>query len=84
VKAPFRELVPPGVAIDTLTDPAVPLEGAVTFTVVAFTTETEDAGASPNMTDVAPARFKPVRVTAVPPASGPVAGATELSIGGAT
>jgi hypothetical protein len=37
----------------------------------------------PNFTDVAPVRFVPVTVTAVPPAAGPVLGLTAVTDGDA-
>ena len=41
----------------------------------------EAAGVDPKLTAEGPARLLPVMVTEVPPASGPVAGDTELIVG---
>ena len=64
----------------TLTTPAEPA-GAVTVIWVADTTTTEVPATVPNLTEVAPVKFAPVRVTEVPPAAGPDAGLTVVTVG---
>jgi hypothetical protein len=49
--------------------------------VVGLTTTSEVHGAPPNVTDVAPVKFEPVMVTAVPPAGGPAAGTIDVITG---
>jgi hypothetical protein len=67
----------------TLTAPAEPA-GVVAVIWVELTTVTAVAAALPKVT-VAPARKPvPVRVTAVPPAVGPLAGEMPLRVGGLT
>jgi hypothetical protein len=51
--------------------------------VVLFTNTTLLAAALPNVTVAPAAKFVPVIVTAVPPASDPLFGATLLTVGGA-
>ena len=51
---------------------------------VALTTVTPVAAAPPKVTEVAPIKSVPVIVTAVPPAIGPVGGATLVTVGRAT
>jgi hypothetical protein len=48
---------------------------------VALLTVNDAAGVEPNATAVAPVRLAPVIVTVVPPAVGPPAGLTELTVG---
>ena len=62
-------LVPPGVVIVTLTVPGTPA-GAVAVACVADT-RVKAAEAAPKWTAVAPVKELPVRVTVVPPATGP-------------
>ena len=72
--------LPPAVATVTFTVP-VPL-GAVTDTCVVLLKVTA-AAAAPNVTVVPVAvKLLPVRTTALPPASGPAAGATVVNVGG--
>ena len=52
--------------------------------VVLFVTATFVAAAPPNVTVAPAAKFVPVMVTAVPPAAGPVAGLTLLTVGPTT
>ena len=44
-------------------------------------TTVKDAGVPPNVTPVAPVKLLPVIVTVVPPAAGPVAGLTPVTLG---
>jgi hypothetical protein len=67
----------------TVTSPAFPA-GVVAVIVVLFTTVTSVAAVLPNITVAPAAKFVPVIVTAVPPAAGPLFGATLLTAGGAT
>jgi hypothetical protein len=57
----------------TVTAPALPA-GVVAVMVVAFTTTTFVAAALPNFTVAPEAKFVPVMVTDVPPATGPLFG----------
>ena len=66
-------LVPFGVTTDTLTAP-VPAGEVAVMDVPALFTDTPVAGVDPKFTAVAPVRFAPARVTAVPPAAGPLVG----------
>ena len=78
---PFvRFAVPPGLVIDTVVAPAVPA-GVTAVTVVALTTLTEVAATPPIVTELAPVRFVPVIVIAVPPESGPVFWLTNEIVG---
>ena len=65
-----------------MTTPAEPA-GAVTLTWVAETTVKVVPAMVPNLTEVAPVKFVPVRVTEVPPAAGPDAGLTAVTVGAA-
>ena len=67
----------------TVTAPAA-CAGVVAVIVVLFTTTTLVAAVPPNVTVAAAAKFVPVRVTAVPPATGPLFGATLLTVGPTT
>ena len=80
MNAPDLVAVPTGVVTDTSRAPAVPA-GVTAVTVVALTTETLVAAAPPTETEVVPVRFVPVIVIAVPPAVGPLAGATLVIVG---
>jgi hypothetical protein len=51
---------------------------------VALFTVNVVADVAPNFTAVAPVKFVPVMVTLVPPAVGPLAGLTLLTVGAAT
>ena len=73
-------LVPPGVVTVTSTAPAVSA-GAVAVICEALTTVTLVATFEPNSTAVAPVRLVPVIVTVVPPAVGPAAGLTLVTVG---
>jgi hypothetical protein len=64
----------------TLADPAEPA-GTVAVMVVALTTVKAVAAFPANFTDVAPVKFVPVIVTALPPADGPESGATDVTVG---
>jgi hypothetical protein len=66
----------------TVTAPALPA-GVVAVIVVLFTTTTLVAAVPPNVTVAPAAKFVPVIVTAVPPATGPLFGATLLTVGDA-
>ena len=67
----------------TLTVPIDPA-GALAVTWVADTTLNEVAAVAPNLTVVAPVRLVPVRVTEVPPDTGPAAGLAAVTDGAAT
>ena len=67
----------------TVTAPAVPA-GVVAVIDVLLTTVTLVAAAPPNVTVAPVAKFVPVMVTDVPPASGPPFGLTLLTAGGET
>jgi hypothetical protein len=64
----------------TVTAPALPA-GVVAVIVVLFTTTTFVAAVLPNFTVAPAAKFVPVIVTAVPPAAGPLFGATLFTVG---
>jgi hypothetical protein len=68
----------------TVTAPALPAAGVVAVIVVLFTTTTLVAAALPNFTVAPVAKFVPVIVTAVPPATGPLFGLTVLTVGTTT
>jgi hypothetical protein len=76
VKLPFCPLT----VTVTVTAPAVPA-GVVAVIVVLFATTTLVAAAAPNVTVAPVAKFVPVIVTAVPPATGPLFGDTLLTVG---
>ena len=75
--------VPFGVVTATLFAPRVPA-GVTAVTLVDETTTTLVAATPPTVTLVAPVKFAPVIVIAVPPAVEPVAGETEETVGGTT
>ena len=75
--------VPPGVMTVTSTVPGA-CAGEVAVIWVAETTVKLEAAVAPKWTAVAPVKPVPVMVTEVPPAVGPVVGATELTVGAAT
>jgi hypothetical protein len=81
VNAFVRFAVPPGVVIDTVLPPAVPA-GVTAVTVVELTTLTEVAATPPIVTELAPVRFVPVIVIAVPPSTNPQFGLTDEIVGG--
>jgi hypothetical protein len=64
----------------TLTAPALPA-GVVAVMLVLLTTTTFVAAALPNVTVAPVAKFVPVIVTDVPPATGPLFGLTLLTVG---
>jgi hypothetical protein len=67
----------------TAAAPALPA-GVVAVIVVPFTTTTFVAAIPPNVTVAPVAKFVPVIVTAVPPATGPLFGDTLLTVGTTT
>jgi hypothetical protein len=73
--------VPTGVVRVTSTGPIDP-RGATALMETGDVTVNEDAGTVPNFTAVAPERFAPDTVTAVPPETGPEDGLTALTEGG--
>ena len=75
-----RLAVPPGVVTDTVFAPAVPA-GVTAVTVVALTTLTEVAATPSIVTELAPVKFVPVIVIAVPPLVDPVFGLTDEIVG---
>ena len=75
-------LVPPGVVTCTSTVPAA-CAGAVAVQDVAEQ-DTPVAALPPKVIAVAPVRFVPVTVTAVPPATGPLFGVTAVISGAGT
>jgi hypothetical protein len=66
----------------TETAPALPA-GVTAVIVVLFETTTFVAGETPNVTVAPAAKFVPVIVTAVPPATVPLPGLTPVTVGGA-
>jgi len=75
-------LVPPAVVTVMSTVPIDPAGDVATIWVAVF--ETIEAAAPPKWTDVALFRPVPVIVTDVPPATGPAAGETEVTVGAGT
>ena len=75
-------LCPLALVTVTVTAPALPA-GVVAVMVVLFTTTTLVAACPPKVTVAPAAKFVPVIVTAVPPATGPLLGDTLLTVGGA-
>ncbi len=65
---------------DTVFAPIVPA-GVTAVTVVALTTLTEVAASPPIVTELAPVKFVPVIVIAVPPLVGPTFGETDEIVG---
>ena len=84
VPAATVALVPPEVVTVTAIGPAVVVTGVVALTWEAETTVTAVPALVPNFTAVVPVKFVPVIVTAVPPATGPVAGLMLVIVGAAT
>ena len=72
--------MPPVVATTTSAVPAA-WAGVVAVIEVALTTAKPVAATPPTVTDVAPVKFVPVMVTAVPPAVGPLAGEIDVTLG---
>jgi hypothetical protein len=66
----------------TVTAPAFPA-GVAAVIVVLLTTATFVAAVAPNITVAPAAKFVPVIVTAVPPATGPLFGDTPVTVGAA-
>ena len=80
----MAELVPPAVVTRTLAVPALPA-GVVHVIEVLELTDGEVHVLPPIETVVAPVtKFVPVMVMDVPPAVGPLAGETEVTVGAAT
>ena len=77
------DTVPPEVVTATVFAPAVPT-GVNAVIEVALTTTTLVAGAPPTVTLLAPVKFVPVIVIAVPAANGPDDGLTLAIVGAAT
>ena len=75
--------MPPGPVTVTSTVPAASA-GLVAVICVAETTITLVAAVVPKSTAVAPLKPVPVIVTDVPPADGPAAGLTAVTVGAAT
>ena len=82
VNAPVDVATPPTVVTTISFAPAVP-EGVTAVIEVALTTTTLVAAAPPTVT-VAPVKFVPVMVIAVPAVSGPEDGLTLAIVGAAT
>ena len=83
VNAFVNVAVPPAVVIATLFAPAA-AAGVTAVTLVAEFTTTLVAATPPTVTLVAPVRFAPVRVIAVPPIVEPLVGLTDVIVGGTT
>jgi hypothetical protein len=78
------ELVPSGVDTVTTTDPVDAAAGAIARMMLdVLTYQPVGAGVDPNSTAVAPSKCAPEMVTNVPPLSGPFAGETNETLGGA-
>ena len=77
------DVIPPGVVITICLAPADPA-GVTAVMEVAPITTTLVAATPPIFTLVAPVKFVPVRVIAVPPAVEPVEGETDARLGAAT
>ena len=74
--------VPPGVVTVTDTEPVVSRTGVVAVILVPpLLTVTDVAATPPTITAVAPVKAVPVIVIMVPPASGPLAGDTLVTVG---
>ena len=79
MKAVVSFPVPPAAVTETATVP-VPA-GSFTVSCVGLTTVTEVPGVVPKSTAVTVVKLEPVTVTVVPPAAGPVVGATLVTVG---
>jgi hypothetical protein len=67
----------PHAADPTTTTSTVPVPAGTTAVIcVSLSTEKLVTGMPPNVTDVAPVKQRPVMVTVLPPASGPLPGST--------
>ena len=80
MKSAFAALVPPDVVTSTDAVPAVPA-GTVALIEVALLTVKLVADTPPMVTALAPVRFVPVMVIAVPPSVVPVEGETLVMVG---
>ena len=80
MKSVFAALVPPDVVTSTDAVPAVPV-GTVALIEVELTTLKLVAAAPPMVTALAPVKFVPVMVIAVPPSVVPVDGETLVMVG---
>ena len=78
---PLVALVPCAVVTVTSTVLTLVDVGDMAVIAVALATVKLVAGVLPKRTLVAPVKFVPVIVTAVPPAAGPLAGNTEVTVG---
>jgi len=76
----FAALVPTGVVTKTLAAPAM-LAGVVAVMVFELTTITLVAAVPPMVTDAGLVKPAPVMVIIVPPAVGPLAGRTLITVG---
>jgi hypothetical protein len=81
VKAPAEVAVPPGVVTATSCEPAVPAGVRPVIRVAVMTRPV--TGWPPTVTAEAPRKFVPLIVSAVFPATGPLAGATLVIVGAA-
>ena len=82
MKAVASEPVPPAAVTDTATVP-VP-DGSFTVSFVELVTCTVVPGVEPKSTAVTVVKLVPVTVTVVPPAAGPLAGLTLVTVGAGT
>ena len=80
MNAPLAVGEPYGVVSETFAAPAAP-DGVTAVTVVELTTLTDVAATPPIVTELAPVKFVPVIVIAVPPLVGPVFGLTDEIVG---
>ena len=83
MNAPVAVAVPPAVVTATSFAPAAPA-GVTAVIDVSLTTTTLVAGLTPTVTLLAPVKFVPVMVIAVPPAVDPDDGLTLVIVGAAT
>ena len=83
MNAPVAVAVPPAVVTATSFAPAAPA-GVTAVIDVSLTTTTLVAGLPPTVTLLAPVKFVPVMVIAVPPAIDPDDGLTLVIVGAAT
>ena len=70
---------PPGVTTTTLCVPAVPVDVTAVICVAVATRPV--TALPPTLTLLAPAKFVPLIVMAVPPATGPDTGVTDVMVG---
>ncbi len=83
INALGKVAVPPAVVTEIFFEPAVPV-GVSAVIDVSLTTTTLVAGLTPTVTLLAPVKFVPVIVMAVPPAVDPDDGLTLVIVGAAT